>query len=188
MRERRPRGFTLVELLVVICIISILMGLVFAIVAAAMNHANKALTRAMVGTVQGALETYKQTYQSYPWLKATEVEKKMLAGKAGEVEIKTAAVYAELSGKGPVNTAENFLRGVPDRCIRDLGGGKTLVDAWGREIKIRVDPNNSEVVVWSVGKNGKDETNDGTTPDANKRPKIYYLFTSGKDGDDLGTR
>lgn len=188
MRERRPRGFTLVELLVVICIISILLSLVFAIVAAAMNHANKALSQAMVGTVQGALQSYQQTYQSYPWLKATEVEKKMLAGEAGEVEIDTAKVYAELSGRGPVNTNEDFLRGLHGRFKKDLGGGRSLVDAWGREIRIRVDPNNSEVVVWSFGRNGKDETNDGATPDANKQPKIYYLFTSGDSGDDKGTR
>ncbi len=188
MRRRATRGFTLIEMLIVVCIIGILLSMVFPIITLANNMAQEAQTKTLVGVVKDACDRYEQTHQTYPWLKATKVEKKMLAGLPGEVEIKTAAVYAELSGKGSANTADNFLSGVDGKYKKDLGAGTTLVDARGREIMIRIDPNSSRVVVWSVGRNGKDETNDGATPDANKRPKIYYLFTAGDNGDDKVTR
>jgi len=43
-------------------------------------------------------------------------------------------------------------------------------------------------VIWSCGGNGKDETNDGDSPDPAKFPKTYYVFGKGDTGDDISTR
>lgn len=186
--RRRSRAFTLVELMVVITVICILMAIAVPIVSAAINRSRAALTVSLVGLLQQACAKYEAAYQRYPWLKAAEVREKMAAGKADEVEIKTTGVYAELSGRGAANRTESFLAGVPGRCVKDLGSGRTLVDGWGREIKIRIAPDSGEIVIWSFGRDGKDETNDGASTDPARFPKIYYCFGSGGTGDDKGTQ
>jgi len=64
----------------------------------------------------------------------------------------------------------------------------TLVDNWGREIMFRVDPEKLAPVIWSCGADGKDDTNDGVSPDPAKFPKTYYWFGTGRKSDDLTNR
>ncbi len=180
------RGFTLVELLVVIAIISLLMATVFAILGPIMTARANAKARSVAGTVTSALEQYRGDFNNYPWLKASDVSKKMAASLPGEVEILTVKVLAELRGQGEVNRITDYLGGMDSGSMKDLGSGRTLVDPWGREYLIRVNPKTMSPVVWSRGHNGSDETGDGETPDAVKMPKIYYLFRSGDCGDDQG--
>jgi prepilin-type N-terminal cleavage/methylation domain-containing protein len=60
------RGFTLVELLVVIVIIGILAALITVAVSAAMTSARQARILLEVGQLSGAIEQYKAKYGSYP--------------------------------------------------------------------------------------------------------------------------
>jgi type II secretory pathway pseudopilin PulG len=172
--------------LIVICILGILMGILFPTIAAIINKGYYARTGGLINKCRVACEHYRNDLGEYPWLKSSEVKKKMAAGLPAQVEIRTVDVLAELRGRGTRNKKTDYLAGLEGRFARDLGSGPTLVDAWGREIFFRVNPDGMEAVIWSTGRNGVEETNDGTSPDPVRLPKIYYIFTNGDTGDDKG--
>ena len=64
--RRGRRGFTLVELLIVIVIISVLMALLIPVIAAAVRKTNDARVVAEINTLATALETFKGKYGDYP--------------------------------------------------------------------------------------------------------------------------
>jgi type II secretory pathway pseudopilin PulG len=172
--------------MVVVAIVSLLMATVFAVLGPVMTYRANAKARSVSGMVHSACEQYRGDFSNYPWLKPAEVSKKMAASLPGEVEILSAKVLAELRGQGEVNRTTDYLGGLDARSMKDLGAGRTLVDPWGREYLIRVNPGTMSAAVWSRGRNGVDETNDGATSDPVKLPKIYYAFRSGDAGDDQG--
>ena len=188
MKRAGRRGFTLIELLVVIFIISLLTGIIIPIISHAIYKTNLARTRMLLGQCEAACGNFFDTYNRYPWMKSAEVKKKMQAGKAAEVEIMTSQVLSELRGQGALNISADYLGTVKSRYIKDLGDGPTLVDPWGREISIRIDPKTLELVFWSVGRDGKDDTNDGASPDPVAEPDIYYYFEQGDSGDDIRSK
>jgi prepilin-type N-terminal cleavage/methylation domain-containing protein len=63
---RRRRGFTLVELLVVITIIAILIGLLAPVVAIALAKAKETQIFTEIGELDSAMKAYKEKYGSYP--------------------------------------------------------------------------------------------------------------------------
>jgi hypothetical protein len=115
----------------------------------------------------------------YPWAGPEEVR--------AETAIESKQVYAEMRGR----SAAPLLRfgtlwpcqppswAVADGCF---------VDAWGRPLQFRVDPETLEAVVWSCGPDGVDDTNDGVSPNPECLPKAYYLFGTGKKSDDIVER
>ena len=75
MRTREKsirRGFTLVELLVVIVIIAILAGFLVVGVMAAMTKAKKTAISTEIMGMSAAIETYRNQYDHYPPSYATE--------------------------------------------------------------------------------------------------------------------
>lgn len=64
---KRNRGFTLVELLMVIGIISLLMGMVMTMMSSARSSAMKSGTKAIMGKVDTALRIFKNEIGAYPW-------------------------------------------------------------------------------------------------------------------------
>lgn len=65
-RPRRPGGFTLVELLVVIVILAILVGLLVPVIAGAVNRANDAQVKADVENLASALTRFQTEYGDLP--------------------------------------------------------------------------------------------------------------------------
>lgn len=65
-RPSRPRGFTLVEMLMVIVIISILIGLLIVAVAPAITKGKVATVRAEIDQLHNAVERYKMEFGAYP--------------------------------------------------------------------------------------------------------------------------
>jgi prepilin-type N-terminal cleavage/methylation domain-containing protein len=63
---RARRGFTLVELLVVITIIIILMGLLTPVIMIALGNAKEAAIIAEISTLDSAFKAYKEKHGSYP--------------------------------------------------------------------------------------------------------------------------
>ena len=61
------RGFTLLELLVVIGIISVLASMAMPMIAVARNSAMKGATRAIMGKVDAALHLFREEVRAYPW-------------------------------------------------------------------------------------------------------------------------
>jgi prepilin-type N-terminal cleavage/methylation domain-containing protein len=179
------RGFTLVELLVVIFVIGLLMGILIPTVSYAYRRVAINRTKSTLALCRSAIETYRNTHNRLPWVKPTDVKPLMLAGKSDQVEIKTPAVLAELRGRGTVNRTTDYLAGLAPQFVKDLGGGPTLVDAWGAEIRFRVEAASGEAAFWSLGPDGLDQTADGTSPDPAGQPGIYFLFSSGDIGDDI---
>jgi len=204
-----PRGFTLIELMVVVAIIGILIGILLPVLGAVRRRARRVQIHSLVKECELACGNYRLEYHQFPWVPPTQVKPKMLAGKDDEVEIKTHNVYSELKGLGPnVNTRQDYLGSVKSQFVTDLGSGKTLVDRWGTEILFRLDPDGLEPVVWSCGANKVDDTNfheyfagettkyDYTPPavhddykDADAYPRIYYYLGDGSSRrDDISTR
>jgi prepilin-type N-terminal cleavage/methylation domain-containing protein len=64
--KRKPSGFTLVEILVVIVIIGILMGLAVPAIFTAIGTAKSTKMRLEVGTLQDAVNQYEQKYGDFP--------------------------------------------------------------------------------------------------------------------------
>lgn len=62
----RRAGFTLIEMLVVVCIIAILTGLVTVAITSAMNSAKSSNTQLMLDTMAGALAQYAQRWGDFP--------------------------------------------------------------------------------------------------------------------------
>ncbi|MCZ7647651.1 MAG: type II secretion system GspH family protein [Planctomycetota bacterium] len=65
-RLRRTRGFTLLEMLVVVAIIAILMGLLLPVLAAARRHSRKVATKSTIHNLQIGLDNYRMDWGIYP--------------------------------------------------------------------------------------------------------------------------
>jgi prepilin-type N-terminal cleavage/methylation domain-containing protein len=65
-QDRQGRGFTLVELLIVITVIGILMGLLLPAVTVAMQIVRRNKTQSMIKDIGVALEAFKQDFGVYP--------------------------------------------------------------------------------------------------------------------------
>ena len=183
--RRRQRGFTLMELLVVMTIIAILAALSVPVANAVMKRARLMRATHMALELRKAVGTYSAEYGRYPVARDNGSQ----SARDAEVETDQALMNVllasdEASGPGGLNP-----RGLPfisanrassDRNPRDgmvytPTGGGTLYDPWGNlyRLIIDVDRNNrckvpsgdgvvaKDVLVWSLGPNGKDDRGGG---------------------------
>jgi len=176
-RPQRRGGFTLMEMLMVVTIISILMGLVVVVVGAMREHAKKRQTRMVMDAVVMALRNYKKEFDEYPPSPGTEPDNSPDDGTLWEYLGREGG--PGLIRKSPTgNTAQDkyyepwLPAGLPGIQKRD--DGKTiLMDGWGQplryfncEVYLRTDSgdktkcfNQRGYILYSLG---SDRT-DGTT-------------------------
>jgi len=129
----------------------------------------------LVRELELQLASYRLEQSRFPWAKPAEVSESTV--------IDAAQVCAELRGdktKATINKTQDYLKGIPLKFIKD---GR-IVDPWGNEIRFRVN-STLDPVIWSCGPDGKDDTNDGVSPDLKKKPQGYYWFGKGDTGDDI---
>lgn len=62
----RSKGFTLIELMIVILIIAILVGIAIPVYLAAKTNANKRTCQSNLRTIEGAINTYYSEAEAYP--------------------------------------------------------------------------------------------------------------------------
>lgn len=95
MTLSRRRGFTLVELLVVITIIGLLAGLAFPAINAALTAAKKAEASAMVNQLKVSLTAYQTEYGNWPT--------GIFANETTPIQSDNSDLYDLLRGKDTVN-------------------------------------------------------------------------------------
>lgn len=141
---RRHKGFTLVELLIVISIIMVLAALGFAGVQTALKNAKKVETLNIATNLQQAIQNYYDEYGSLPTSNATGTPLTTTTGEG--VTVLRVLLAQEGSGTGVLNT-----RGIRFLDVKqakgkkggiDYAGGTTvsgLYDAWGQPFYIVFD-------------------------------------------------
>ncbi|MHC4915610.1 MAG: DUF2207 family protein [Planctomycetota bacterium] len=135
-------------------------------------------TEHTVRELAGACESFRKHYGRYPW------------PEDGRAAIDPVAVARELTGssgatvnKEGIGFAVGLRHTNPEALARHWSAA--FMDGYERPIQYRVDPATGKAVVWSCGENGKDETNDGESPDPAKKPKAHYWYGKGDFGDDV---
>ncbi|MCX7803755.1 MAG: type II secretion system GspH family protein [Planctomycetota bacterium] len=184
------RGFTLVELLVVLGIIAMLMGLILGVVSMVKGEAKKTEMATLLYDMAQACEQFKIQYNQYPWppLKADwdAIEMKKVAKELDPANDKlypdfnlddAEKDYTKLTFR--INRSKISFLKIPDKFL-DPKDGK-FIDIYGEEIQIRLDPTSGTPVIWSKGMNKKDETSPCYDPVAKK-------WTSQNFGDDIVNR
>ncbi len=199
MSPQRPqRGFTLVELLVVIVIIALLAALITPAVLAALKKARQTQISTELSQLHSAIEAYKTQYGSYPPSKDAAAFKAHLQSLFINIDT------AELSKVNAMDNAQVLvfaLSGYSDDKRRPLTGTKkpfftfdpTRLDANGRYTA----PNTTKPYVYfncsryPNTNSGESYTNNGiakpyklpTTPNVYANAKSFQIISSGLDND-----
>ena len=146
-RAAGRRGYTLIEMLVVLAIISILGSLLMVGILAARRKFQERRTEATLGLLQAAVESYENDFHEYP---ATEGDD----GLAGGEMLLKALTTREKSGP--------YLR-LTDLETCDENGNRVreFADVWGRALRYlhskcygRESPNRQTYRLWSRGCDG----------------------------------
>lgn len=180
--QKRARGFTLVELLVVIVIIGILTGILLPVGHQVMKSMRKTTASKTATELRTALTNYYTEYRKFPPIQQ--------GSGSGDVEIKTDSsnglITALMAVKGASATEELNRRGeqfFTTKKAKKQGGpginGKSppfsLLDPWGKPYLVSFDSNYDDqlevperktgngteiiyttVAVWSWGPNGEE--------------------------------
>jgi len=165
----RRKGFTLVELLVVITIITLLVSLLVVLIANILDKARYAKTAAVVKLLDDACKTYHLDFGQYP--PNDKQDSRSLHHHLGiprKIVVQRSDVGGNLVTKKPpiVEFQRDMLgdakAGFPD----PMNNPVPIVDAWDNPIRYKVPGkyNKKGVDIWSPGKDGKDQLDD-TLPD-----------------------
>ena len=183
--DRRRRGFTLLELLVVISILALLASLSVTVANAVMKRARLMQAEHICLELRKAVGTYSAEYGRYP---IAADERSQARGDAevdsGRALMDVLMAADEETGPGGLNSrAEPFFttsrRATKEKprggVVATPTGGGTLYDPWGNlyHLIIDVDRNHrcdlpsgdgmvaKDVLVWSFGPDGIDDRGEG---------------------------
>jgi prepilin-type N-terminal cleavage/methylation domain-containing protein len=158
---RRPdRGFTLVELIIVIAIITLLMTMLVVFISSAVKRGQVAKVQGMVKTLTDGCASYKIDFGHYPPADKGSRSLHHYLGSERLVSVQKGA-QGDIKAKKPpiIEFDPSWLKDgggtSPDAKMRPV----PLVDAWEVEVRYVVPGkwNKGSVDIWSAGPNGKDE-------------------------------
>ncbi len=152
------KGFTLVEMIIVIAVILILVSLTIGVVVIITDRANYAKTEAVVKMLDDACKAYKQNYGIYPANDKGDSrclhfylgqERTILLDKDSGVKTK----------RPPLIEFKADMLDLPDNVPPDAKNPVPVIDSWGQKVQYKIPGqwNSKHVDIWSPGKNGKDE-------------------------------
>jgi prepilin-type N-terminal cleavage/methylation domain-containing protein len=133
IHSRHWRGFTLIEMLIVISIIVILMALLIPVLGTVQQRAKIRATRAMLDGIQNALQRYYIDFNEYPPSNTT--------GISGLVDDSSLYVYLSGPNGRGIDTVQGGLArhrdpymNIPPEYIKRVSGKTLIVDPWGSTI------------------------------------------------------
>jgi len=131
----RARGFTMVELLIVVVIIGILISLLLPVIGNIREKARRTASRALIDGLSAALERYHIDFDEYPPSTIPDL------GDPGAPQIDSLFRYlCGADGKGITKTTGSKKRiiepyiNVPPEFIKRVEDRYIVVDSWGSEI------------------------------------------------------
>jgi prepilin-type N-terminal cleavage/methylation domain-containing protein len=175
------RGFTLVEMLVVIAIIAILIGLLVPVYANARKKAKIAASEALMTNLQGALEQYRFSHGMYPIKPGGSG--RLAEPNPGYYQVDCAALGSKASGAEDNSQLMKALQaaGHPVGGRNDYVNGQ-LVDGFRNPIIVRFlimaptaangEQLQERVFIWSYGPDGVNDIG-ASTAYANPGPATY---------------
>ncbi|MBI5779220.1 MAG: type II secretion system protein [Planctomycetes bacterium] len=186
MKSNSQKGFTLVELLIVISIIALLTTMVTVSLLSAKNKAKIQATRALIANIQAAIENYYGAYGDYP---PTTLADMYTGGFSGNNGIESVVYCLSAQDKGGP-----FLLGILDSKYSNLDSdqfGSTplreLVDEWKNPIvyfhsKDYLDPSKGNI--YSFRKPGDaimPQQNPAAGANVYYNPVTFQLWSAGPD-------
>lgn len=138
---RRPRGFTLIELITVVAILGILMTLTVGAIQGVRSNVSRNATREIFAALDAALQRYYDDWGKYPYPTSTtnpDLGQVALAyaplGTSSSQNARNATLYAALTmtqRKGP------YFKGAVSQAKAAKAGANVyyvFVDGWGNDI------------------------------------------------------
>ncbi len=149
-KQARNRGFTLLELLVVLGIIAILTGIVIGVGRRASESGKTARARAELAALSAALDSYKLAYGDYP---RTDLPARLLQSLIG----KRGPAYQPVTGRALIEAVKFTTAAALDPFVSDAA---ELLDPWEHPYryayKLRTPWTNPSYVLYSAGPDGSD--------------------------------
>lgn len=154
------RGFTLVELIIVIAIVTLLMVMLVVMISNVLNNAKYSRMAAMVKTLQDGCASYRLDFGVYP---PSTHGSRSLHHHLGIERL----ISVQKGVGGDIKTSKPPIIEFSPEWLKDGGGVSPdakarpvpLVDAWETDLRY-VNPgkwNKKGVDIWSAGRDGKDQ-------------------------------
>ncbi|MFK7911679.1 MAG: type II secretion system protein GspG [Akkermansiaceae bacterium] len=151
---RAARGFTLIEIMVVIAIIIVLAGMVVSGVGWYKRKAAENKTKVLVASVERALEEYRSDNSTFPVVNDPN------EGSTSEVYM---ALFGDSDGDGQANSGETVYLSILDPNltgnklnVEKNGGAYVIVDSWFAPLRYQSPGDmNPDFDLWSMGPDGQ---------------------------------
>lgn len=180
-RKAKRRGFTIIELLIVIGVIGILAGMMFPAIQLVRQHALKARTKALIGNISVAIKAYESDWGAWPQVAGLsqctddvpDAAARLVASKAlffclcNAFQAGTSITTPTGATSGSINpsmTAGPYLE-LSEKDYDMAGPERNIIDAWGNNLAYSADidynpgsvppnHNTSSFDLWSPGRDG----------------------------------